>query len=82
MTRDQIEQKLIEIVRREKNIPNDLLRTETLLADAGIDSLDSLTILFGVEEEFRISVPDDRARAMKTFGDMVDLVEELLPATP
>lgn len=82
MTRDQIEQKLIEIVRREKNIPNDLLRTETLLADAGIDSLDSLTILFGVEEEFRISVPDDRARAMKTFGDMVDLVQELLPATP
>lgn len=79
MTRDQIEQKLIEIVRREKNLPDDLLKNDTLLADAGIDSLDSLTILFGVEEEFRISVPDDRARAMKTFGDMVDLVEELIP---
>ena len=79
MTRDQIQQKLIEIVRREKNLPDDLLHDDTLLADAGIDSLDSLTILFGVEEEFHISVPDDRARAMQTFGDMVDLVQDLLP---
>ena len=79
MTRAEIERKLIEIVKKEKNdIPEEKLRPETPLADAGIDSLDALTILFGIEEEFHISIPDDRARSMKTFGDMVDSIEMLL----
>jgi acyl carrier protein len=79
VTRDEIAQKLIAIVRQEKDIPEDLLEPETSLADAGIDSLDSLTILFAIEEQFGISIPDDRARAMKTFGDMIDIVETLAP---
>lgn len=79
VTRGEIEEKLIAIIRQEKNIADDLLRTETALADAGIDSLDALTILFAIEEQFRISVPDDEARAMKTFGDLVDIVAKRVP---
>jgi len=80
MTRAEIEAKLIGIVRKEKDVPDDKLTPETTLVDAGIDSLDSLTILFGIEEEFGISIPDDRAKTIKTFGDMIDVVEALLPA--
>jgi acyl carrier protein len=80
MTRAEIEEKLIAIVRKEKDVPDDKLSLETPLADAGIDSLDALTILFAIEEEFHISVPDDRARSLKTFGDMVDSIEMLLQA--
>lgn len=79
MTRDEIERQLIAIVRQEKDVPEDRLHRDTLLEEAGIDSLDALTILFAIEEQFRISIPDDRARSMKTFGDMVDIVQELLP---
>lgn len=82
MTRGEIEQKLIEIVRKEKEIPEDVLKPETPLAEAGIDSLDALTILFGIEEEFHISIPDDRARSMTTFGDIIDAVEAQLAAPP
>jgi len=82
MTRAEIEQKLIGIVRKEKDIPEEKLRPETPLAEAGIDSLDALTILFGIEEEFHISIPDDRARAMTTFGDMIDAVESQLAGPP
>ena len=81
MTRSEIQEKLVAIVRQEKEIPEEKLTADTLLADAGIDSLDSLTILFAIEEQFRISIPDDRARGMKTFGDMIDAVEALVPAT-
>ena len=78
MTRDEIEQKLIEIVRNEKkDVPQEKLALSTPLAEAGIDSLDSLTILFAIEETFHISIPDEDARGMKTFGDMVDVVERL-----
>ena len=74
VTRAEIEQQLIDIVRKEKEMPADRLKPETELAEAGIDSLDALTILFAIEEHFSISSPDTAARAMKTFGDMVDVV--------
>ena len=79
MTREEITETLIGIVRKEKHVPETLLLPETSLAEAGIDSLDSLTILFAIEEQFGISIPDDRARALRTFGDMIQVVEDLLP---
>jgi acyl carrier protein len=79
VSRDEIADKLAAIIKKEKNVADELLEAGTPLADAGIDSLDSLTILFAIEEEFGISIPDDRARAIKTFGDMIDVVQELAP---
>ena len=80
MTRAEVETKLIEIVRKEKDLPDEKLALDTPLVDAGIDSLDALTILFAIEETFHISIPDDKARAIKTLGDMVNVVQELVPA--
>jgi acyl carrier protein len=74
VTRAEIQEQLVTIVRQEKNIAADLLQPDTELAAAGIDSLDSLTILFAIEEQFHISIPDTVARGLKTFGDMVDAV--------
>ncbi|MDQ3282788.1 MAG: acyl carrier protein [Acidobacteriota bacterium] len=75
MTREEIERELVAIVRREKDVPDELLTPDTPLTDAGIDSLDSLQILFSIEEQFHISIPDDEARAIRTFGDLVRIVE-------
>ena len=77
MTRDEIAAKLVQIVRQEKDIPDEKLGPDTVLAEAGIDSLDALTILFAIEEEFKITIPDEKAKAIKTFGDMIDAVESL-----
>jgi len=80
MTREEVAQKLTEIVRKEKEIPEEKLTPETPLAEAGIDSLDALTILFAIEEEFKIAIPDDKAKTIRTFGDMIDVVaSELKP---
>ena len=80
MTRAEIEHKLLDIVKNEKDIPDDKLSPDTALADAGIDSLDALSILFAIEEQFHISIPDDKARAIKTFSDMADVVQQLAPS--
>jgi acyl carrier protein len=79
MTRGEIERDLIDIVRNEKELPEETLALDTPLAEAGIDSLDSLTILFAIEEKFHISIPDEKARSIRTLGDMIDVVESLLP---
>jgi acyl carrier protein len=80
MTRGEIEDKVIAIIRDQKTIPDDALTREVPLADLGIDSLDALSILFAVEEAFTVTVPDDRARSIRTMDDMITVIEELLPA--
>ena len=77
MTRAEIEETVTSIIRREKNVGPDALQPATVLKDAGIDSLDALTILFAIEEHFKITISDQEARAMQTFGDMVDTIERL-----
>jgi acyl carrier protein len=81
VTRSEIEAKVLDIIRKEKQIDAATMTRDTTLAEAGIDSLDALTILFGIEETFKLSISDQDARAMKTFGDMVDTIERLLPKT-
>ena len=75
VNRSEIEAQLMTLIRKEKSIPDELMKPETTLAEAGIDSLDSLTILFAIEEHFQMSVPDEAARSVRTFGDLIDLVE-------
>jgi len=80
MTRAEIAEKLIAIVQQEKPVAIGGLEPDTPLADAGIDSLDSLQILFAIEEQFHVSISDERARQIRTFGDMIDAVVEAQPA--
>ena len=76
VTRSEIEERLVAIVRQEKNVDEGLLRPQTTLAEAGLDSLDALTVLFAIEETFKISIPDTEARAVRTFGDLIDIIEK------
>lgn len=43
-----------------------------LREDLGMDSLDGYEILFAVEEEFRISIPDQKALEINTMRDATD----------
>ena len=80
MTRAEIEETVNSIIRREKDVPAESLQPTTVLADAGIDSLDALTILFAIEEHFKITISDQESRAIRTLGDMIDTIEKLVPA--
>ena len=72
MTRAEIEEKLIAIVKQEKNVADDLLKPETTLADAGIDSLDSLTILFAMLSWHAVEKPSLALRGpLKRIEDRI-----------
>ena len=46
----------------------------------GIDSMDAVEILFALENEFDISIPDDEARRVRSIRQMCEGVERLLEA--
>ena len=47
-------------------------------ADLNADSIDMVSIAVAIEEEFGVSVPDDLAASIQTFGQMVGAVEALM----
>ncbi len=46
-----------------------------IIKDLGADSLDLVEMLFSLEEEFGITVPDDKTETIVTVQDIVDIID-------
>lgn len=46
-----------------------------IVEDLGADSLDIVELLMGLEEEFGITVEEDKVQKISTVGDIVDLID-------
>jgi acyl carrier protein len=79
---DSIEEKVISTLASVKHIPEESISIESSLADLGFDSLDTISLLFELENAFQISIPDDRARSIRTVREIVEGVRFLKSAPP
>jgi acyl carrier protein len=79
---DEVAEKVIATLASVKRIPAEGITLETNLQGLGIDSLDVFTLLFELENAFKISIPDDDVRSLKTVGDIVGGIKKLLAAAP
>ena len=79
---DVVAEKVISTLASVKRIPADTIKLDTNLQDLGIDSLDVFTLLFELENAFKISIPDDDVRSIKTVSDIVEGVKKILAASP
>lgn len=77
---DDVAQRTIEIIAKAKNIPADTIKPETSFDEINIDSLDKINISFEVEEAFDIEIPDEALGSLKTVGDVVNGVKQLIDA--
>ena len=50
----------------------------TFVDDLGADSLDVFQIIMGIEEEFSIEVPTEKAEDIKTVGQAVEMIKQAL----
>jgi acyl carrier protein len=76
----EIEQKVIRLVADTQKIDPAEIRPESTFEELKIDSLDGLNLLFAVESEFDIHVPDEEAKRLRSVSDMVEGVQKLLAA--
>ncbi|CAM8998371.1 unnamed protein product [Rhodiola kirilowii] len=71
--------KVCEIVKKQLALPADTPVTgESKFAALGADSLDTVEIVMGLEEEFGISVEEESAQTIATVQDAADMIEKLL----
>ncbi|KAK1410691.1 hypothetical protein QVD17_37230 [Tagetes erecta] len=70
--------KVCSIVRKQLAVKDDVEVTgETKFATLGADSLDTVEIVMGLEEEFGITVEEESAQSIATVQDAADLIEKL-----
>ena len=50
----------------------------TFVDDLGADSLDVAQIIMGIEEEFDIEIPNERAETIVTVGDAAEAIKNAL----
>ena len=74
-----VESKIVEIVANQRRIDPAGLSLSDRLEDIEIESIDLVEIIFAIEDEFDIDVPQDRdAMKLDTLQDVVDGVKRLI----
>tara|TARA_B100000035_G_scaffold314863_1_gene332723 strand:+ start:3810 stop:4049 length:240 start_codon:yes stop_codon:yes gene_type:complete len=75
----EVKEKVYEITARKmKRQVSDLNDETNLKKDLGADSIDTVEIVFEVEEFYKIAIPDEYAESIHTIGDAVKCVEDML----
>lgn len=79
---NELTQKVISVIAATQRIPAEKISPESSFEELGIDSLDGVNILFALEEEFNINIPDEAAREIRGVREMVEGIERLLAGGP
>lgn len=78
MTRPELQERVLKIVSaRVGRAPADI-PMETPFDSLGFESMDSIEILYALEDELNVSVPNEKARAVNTVTRLIDTLEEEL----
>jgi len=75
---DQLTGRVAGVIARAQKIPLDSVTMDKTFADLNIDSLDGINLLFALESEFDIDIPDDAARQIFSVRQAVEGIEKLL----
>ncbi|XP_073301973.1 acyl carrier protein 1, chloroplastic-like [Primulina huaijiensis] len=77
--RPETVEKVCEIVRKQLALSADReVSGESKFATLGADSLDTVEIVMGLEEEFGISVEEESAQSITNVQEAADMIEKLL----
>ena len=68
------------VIARTQRIPVESITLDSTFEQLKIDSLDGINILFAIEGEFDIDIPDEDARQIRSVREMVEGIEKLVAA--
>ncbi len=73
-----IEQRVISVIAATQHIPAESIQPGSTFEELKIDSLDGINIVFALENEFEISIPDEAAKSIRGVPDIVQGIGRIL----
>ncbi|MBE5865552.1 MAG: acyl carrier protein [Lachnospiraceae bacterium] len=72
-------EKLKKVIAEVLNVDTEEITLDTTFTDdLGADSLDVFQIIMGIEEEFDIEIPSDKAEKITTVEEAVEMIKGAL----
>jgi len=69
-------EKLKKVIAEVLNVdPEEIAMESTFVDDLGADSLDVFQIIMGIEEEFDIEIPAEKAEKITTVEEAVEMIK-------
>src|SRR5258705_9960919 len=70
------------VAKELKQDVSSITTEHTLRGDLKLNSLDAIELMFRIEEEFDLSIPDDDMHAFVSVGDVIDYLQRRLSGEP
>lgn len=77
---DELIQRVLTVIANVKRIPRESVTIDRSFEELGIDSMDGVEILFALENEFDITIPDEQAKSIRGIREMAEGVDKLVAA--
>ena len=73
---DELFEKIQKLIaeKLEKNV-DEITLDSSFRGDLGADSLDTYELVYAIEEEMGVSIPDDKANEFETVKDAYDFIK-------
>jgi acyl carrier protein len=75
---DQLTQRVLNTIATTQRINPEIVKVESSFQELGIDSMDGINILFALENEFDITIPDEQAKQIRSVREIVEGVRKLV----
>lgn len=69
---------MLQIIAETQKVPRESVTIDKTFQDLNIDSLDGINIIFALESEFNITIPDEGVENMRSVRDAVNGVRQLV----
>ena len=82
MANENLEREIKEIISRVIEIPlGEIDSNADFVNDLGADSLSAIEITGAIEKKYKIVIPEEKIRTIRTVNQVIALAEELLKAS-
>ena len=78
MPYEELTARVRALIAATQHIPQEKITADSTFQELGFDSLDGINILFAVESEFNIDIPDEAAQNLRSVRDVIDGLAKLL----
>jgi acyl carrier protein len=77
-----LDQRVIAVIAKFQKISPEQITLDSTFAELGIDSLQGLNLLYELETEFNVNIPNPTGMNITSVRDLVKGLEPLLAARP
>jgi len=77
LTPEELTKRVLEIIAETMRKDVSVVHVDTPFEELGIDSMDAVNIVFALENEFNINIPDEVVKSIRGIPDMIEGVRSL-----